>query len=121
MKCKAKRSNGMQCQANAMHKSQYCFRHSNETQPEALQASSNGGKAKRQHTYLGKPMKLKTPEDIKKLMARSINKLWSGEMPAGNPAGALGYLAKIFLEAYEKSELELRMEAIEKRLAQEKV
>jgi len=121
MKCKAKRLDGAKCQANAIHNSQYCFRHSQETQPEALQASSNGGKAKRQHTYLGTTMKLKTPEDIKKLMARSINKLWSGEIPAGNPAGALGYLAKIFLEAYEKSELEIRLDAVEKRLAQEKL
>ena len=39
-------------------------------------------------------------------------------MPAGNPAGALGYLSKIFLEAYEKSELETRIETIEKRLEQ---
>jgi len=118
MKCKATRSDNMKCQANAMHDSHYCFRHSKDMEAKATQASSNGGKAKRQYLCLGNPMKIKTPEDIKKLMARSINKLWSGEMPAGNPAGALGYLAKIFLEAYEKSELEIRMEAIENRLDQ---
>jgi len=121
MKCKAKRADGGQCQANTIHRGQYCFRHNKEMQPEALQASSNGGKGKRQHTYLGKPMRLKTPEDIKRLMARSINKLWSGEMPASNPAGSLGYLAKIFLEAYEKSELEIRLEAVEKRLEEIKI
>jgi len=120
MKCKANRADNTKCQANAMHESHYCFRHSKKTVNEALQASSNGGKAKRQYLCLGKPMSIKTPKDIKRLMARSINKLWSGEMPAGNPAGALGYLAKIFLEAYDKSELEIRMEAIEKRLDQMK-
>jgi len=121
MKCKKTKSDETRCQAYAMHDSQYCFRHNRNTKGEALEASSNGGKAKKQYLYLGKPMKIKTPEDIKRLMAKSINKLWIGEMPASNPAGSLGYLAKIFLEAYEKSDLETRIEELEKRLDQQKI
>lgn len=120
MKCKAKKSDGTRCKANTMYDSNYCFRHNKKVKEQAFQASSNGGKAKRQYHRLGRKMKLETPEDIKKLMSKSINKLWIGEMPANNPAGALGYLAKIFLEAYEKSDLETRIEELEKRLDQQK-
>jgi len=116
MKCQAKKLDGTQCNAHAMGGSKYCFRHNKEVKKDALQASSEGGKAKRQYHKLGKALKLQSPEDIKNLMGKAINKLWTGKMPANNPAGSLGYLAKIFLEAYDKSELEERFEELEKRL-----
>ena len=88
---------------------------------QARRASSDGGRAKWQYHVLGSPTRLKTPKDIQNLMARAINSLWTGKMPAGNPAGALGYLSKIFLEAYEKSELEIRLEQLEKRMEEAKL
>ena len=118
MKCKTIKSDGTNCQAYAMQNNKHCFRHNAQTQREATQASSKGGKAKKQYLTLGKPMKIKTPKDIKLLMEKSINKLWVGEMPASNPAGALGYLAKIFLEAYEKDDLEVRIEQLEEKISQ---
>jgi hypothetical protein len=116
MKCKAKRTDGKPCQARAMQGSNYCFRHNPEVKSEALEASSRGGSAKRQYTKLGNAVRLETPHDIKKLMGKAINNLWTGKMPASNPAGSLGYLAKIFLESYEKSELESRLERLESRV-----
>ncbi|OGY20799.1 MAG: hypothetical protein A3A65_01335 [Candidatus Chisholmbacteria bacterium RIFCSPLOWO2_01_FULL_49_14] len=104
-----------------MHGGVYCFRHDQETREQALSASSDGGKAKRQYHQLGRRMKLDTPEDIKRLMEKALNSLWTGKMPANNPAGSLGYLAKTFLDAYDKSELETRVEELEKRLDQAKV
>ena len=121
MKCGIIKSDGEKCEANALHGRDRCYRHNTGTKREALQSSSKGGQAKRQYTYLGTATRLKTPKDIQNLMARAINSLWSGKMPAGNPAGALGYMAKIFLEAYEKSELEMRLEALERRLDQAKL
>lgn len=116
MKCKANKKDGNRCNANSMRGSEYCFRHNNEVKEEAHKASSNGGKAKRQYHKLGEKMKIETPKDIKKLMAEAINSLWTGNMPASNPAGSLGYLAKTFLEAHDKSELEKRVEELEKRI-----
>lgn len=118
MKCKAIKPDGTKCMAYSMRGSQYCFRHNKKLREQALQASSSGGKAKRQYHCLGRKMKIKTPEDIKRLMEKAINKLWTGKMPASNPAGSLGYLAKIFLDAHNQSELELRVEKLEKRLDQ---
>lgn len=116
MICQAKKLDGTQCRAYAMHDSKYCFRHNAMVKESARQASAEGGKAKRQYHNLGRSMKIQSPRDVKNLMGRAINKLWTGEMPASNPAGSLGYLAKTFLEAYEKCELEKRLDKLEKRL-----
>lgn len=116
MKCAFKKADGRKCMANAMHESTHCFRHNDEAKEQAMKASAIGGQARRQHVRLGGPVRLQTPDDIKKLMGRAINSLWTGKMQAGNPAGALGYLAKIFLEAHDQGELEKRLEVLEKRM-----
>lgn len=121
MKCSATKSDGAKCQANALQNSDACFRHDKAMKHQALRASSEGGQAKRQYVCLGAPARIKTPKDIQNLMSRAINSLWTGNMPSHNPAGALGYLAKIFLEAHDKSELEKRVELIEKRLEEAKI
>lgn len=121
MQCTATKSDGTACQAKTLKCGKVCYRHDQATRTEALRSSSEGGQAKRQYVRLGAPSRIKTPKDIQNLMARAINSLWTGKMPAGNPAGALGYLSKIFLEAYEKSELEMRLEALEKRMDEEKL
>lgn len=118
MKCKSIKSDGKRCRANAMRESLHCFRHNKTKKSEATQASTTGGQARRQYNRLGSSVRLKTPKDIQNLMAMAINSLWTGKMSSSNPAGSLGYLAKIFLEAYEKSELEERIELLEKRLDQ---
>lgn len=120
MKCKATKPDGSKCMAQAMLDSNFCFRHNKTVEREAIEASSIGGQARKQYIRLGSPTRLRSPKDIQNLMARAINSLWTGKMPSNNPAGALGYLAKIFLEAYEKSELEQRIELLEKRLEQTK-
>lgn len=99
-----------------MHGQSYCFRHNIESQSDAIEASSRGGKGNQQYHHLGKNLSVKTPADVKIIMEMAINSLWTGQMPASNPAGALGYLAKIFLEAHDKSVLELRVEALEKKI-----
>lgn len=118
MTCKAVTSDGARCQAHAMRDGGYCFRHNSKVKDQAYRASSDGGQAKRQYHRLGSKIKIETPADIKRLMAKALNRLWTGDMPASNPAGALGYLAKTFLDAHEKSELELRLENVEKRVDQ---
>jgi len=104
-----------------MHNSDFCFRHSDRTKEQALRASSDGGQAKRQYHQLGHRVNIQTPDDVKRLMAKALNSLWTGKMASTNPAGSLGYLAKIFLEAHDKSEMELRIDNLEKRLDQAKL
>ena len=118
MKCKAIKSDGSKCRAYVMHGSEFCFRHDKNESEQAHQASVDGGHARRSCNRLGVSVCVKTPKDIQRLMAKAINSLWTGKMPSGNPAGSLGYLSKVYLEAYEKSELEERMELLEKRFDQ---
>lgn len=116
MKCEAIKLNSERCNANSLRDGSFCFRHDNKQKNKARQASSNGGQSRRLYNRLGNHTRLETPKDIQNLMAKAINHLWTGRMPSNNPAGSLGYMAKIFLEAYEKSELEERVELLEKRL-----
>lgn len=116
MKCSYKKADGKKCKANAMHGVIYCFRHNGEVKEQAIKASAIGGHARRQNVRLGSSVRLDTPDDIKRLMEKAINSLWTGKMQASNPAGALGYMSKIFLEAHDKSELEKRLDLLEKRM-----
>lgn len=116
MQCQAIKSNKTRCNAHALHYGEYCFRHDKKAEKRAAEASSTGGKGNRQYIHLGNRMRIKTPSDVKFMMEKALNALWTGKMPSPNPAGSLGYLAKIFLEAHDKSELELRVEALEKKL-----
>lgn len=116
MKCNRTKLDGSKCQAFATNGSDTCYRHNVATKEQALEASSSGGKARRQYHQLGKKMKLESPKDIKKLMAKAINSLWTGNMPSNNPASSLGYLSKTFLDAHDKSDLEARVEDLEKRI-----
>jgi len=106
----------MKCQAYVITGSKFCFRHDSKQSSKARTASSKGGNARKTYIHLDHSISIKTPEDIKKLMALSLNKLLSGEMHASNPANSLGYLSKVFLEAYDKSDLEVRIVDIEKKL-----
>lgn len=121
MQCKATKSDKTPCRAHAMHEGDYCYRHNKEMAKQAARASSEGGKARRQYHSLGKSMKIETPDDIKLLIAEAINKLRTGQMHTNNPANSLGYLSKVFLEAHEKSSIEIRMAALEERLNQVKL
>ena len=121
MKCTATKANGKKCKANALRGGKYCYRHSDSMRERALGASSAGGRARRQYHYLGPQVELNTPQDIKKLMGRALNSLWTGKMSSSNPAGSIGYLAKIFLDAYDKGELESRIDGLEKRLDKAKL
>lgn len=67
MKCKSIKSNGKKCKANAMHESPYCFRHNISKKKEATQASSAGGRARKQYNCLGSSIQLETPKDIQNL------------------------------------------------------
>lgn len=121
MECHAKKIDGKRCKANALHGRNFCFRHDRAVKEKAIEASSKGGRSRRQYNELGTPLVLKSPKDIKTLMESAINSLWTGRMPSNNPAGGLGYLAKIFLESYSMSELERRIELMEERMDEAKI
>jgi hypothetical protein len=58
--------------------------------------------------------RLKTMEDVRRYLANLINRTEAGKVEPGT-AGKLGYLASILTRVIEGSDLEKRVEALEKR------
>ncbi len=121
MKCTYIKSNNEQCGANAIRGEDCCFSHNPNYGMEKQMAVTKGGLNRKSAQVYGSKIDINTPDDIKRLMAKAINSLWTGNMPASNPAGSLGYLSKVFLEAHDKSDLEARVEELEKRIERAKI
>lgn len=62
-------------------------------------------------------VKLKSSWDVSRLLAKTINQLLRGEITEQR-AGKVGYLANVLLRALEASDLEKRVEHLERRLDQ---
>ncbi|MEK7458333.1 MAG: hypothetical protein AAB612_02505 [Patescibacteria group bacterium] len=116
MQCQSTKSNGKPCKAQAVNESEFCFSHDPALREAKLEAVTNGGKARRQYLSINHPIEIKTIEDIKQLLAETIQGVWAGTISARQPANTLGFLARCYLDVYEKIEVEGRIIAIEKKL-----
>ena len=68
----------------------------------------------------GRAVRFKTIGDVSQFLGRTLNELKRGEIDI-NEARARGYLCNVLLSALKDSELEKRIEEIEKKLNQEKL
>jgi hypothetical protein len=117
MKCQFIKPDGTKCNANAMAGSNYCFNHNPATQKEKHLAVVKGGLAPKKFFLKNQgEVSLKTAGDAKNFLAKVINAVWVGEIPATPVANTLGFLVRCFLDAYEKAEIETRLDEIEQRL-----
>ena len=117
MKCTKTLDNGNQCQAHPVRGKKYCFRHEPSMTTKAQQASINGGtRRKVLHQRYGDAIEIQTPDDIKRLLADTINSVWQGDCPSNSPANTIGFLARCWLDAHDKTTLEERLEALEKKV-----
>lgn len=99
MQCKAIKPDGNQCKGYTINGSDYCYCHSKQN--KKIKGVGN----KKTKPKFGIKTKIKNPEDVKNLMEKAINAIWTGRMQTTNPASSLGYLSRIFLDAYDKAEL----------------
>lgn len=115
MKCQAIKFDGTPCEASSLTNGSYCFRHDPETKEVSLLASSRGGQNRRLQGQYGNPQQLQSPQDIKAFLSTVINSVWTGEIPV--PVGtSLGFLARCWLDAYEASETQSKLDGFEERL-----
>ena len=117
MKCAYIKPDGKQCNANATLNSNYCFSHNPDYAKQKALAVSRGGLNRKHYEAYGEALIIETPQDIKKLLGKVINHLWTGKMPSQNPANSIGFLARCFLSAHEASEVETRLTTLEDRLS----
>lgn len=117
MKCVHK-SNGIQCNANAMTDSKYCFAHNPETKERHLEASRKGGGVGIENDLvLLEPIDLTNPKAILYLLADVTNRTRKIN-PDGSmcvkTANCIGHLASKMIEAQKLISLEERLSKLEK-------
>lgn len=122
--CSGKTKTGKACQGYAVHGSDYCFTHSPDRAADRARANSKGGKARQGRNVgsVGTPDRIVTIEsvaDVLKVITDAINDCLKLENSIAR-ARALGGLAGAALKAFEVSELEARILALETRLEGQK-
>jgi len=113
--CAYIKENGVTCQAFQIDGSQYCFRHDPDSKEKRLLASRKGGENRRLQDQFGEPVALQSAEDVKTFLGLVINSVWTGQAPV--PLGtSMGFLTRCWLDAYDKSEIEKKLNDLEQRL-----
>lgn len=119
MKCTFIKENGIQCKANSQLESSYCFTHDPDKKEERALAVKKGGLApKKVSLNFQEDLVLDDAKDAKVLLAKIINGVWNGEIPATPVANTLGFLIRCFLDAHDKADIETRIETIENKIEQ---
>jgi len=116
MKCTFIKSDNQPCQAQAMNGSEFCFRHDPNSKELQLVASSKGGANRKLFKSYGEKIEIKSPKDVMELIGLTISGVWSGEIPAGQPANTIGFLSRCYLDVYEKTEIEERISKLEEKI-----
>ena len=112
--CKATRSDGEPCQAQAVNGSGFCYWHDPERRAEMLEASRRGGARRTVELPEAEPL---TAEKARALLAGVVEAVMSGALDPGT-ARTVGYLLQIEGRIREGHDLEKRVAALERALAE---
>lgn len=121
MQCKYLKLDGAQCQANATLNSDYCFTHDPNYSEEKALAVKQGGLNRKFFRVYGERVKIETPEDIRNLLAETINMIRTGKMPCSQPANSIGFLTRCWLDANDAAVTKIKIEEILNRLEEAKL
>lgn len=114
--CGARRVDGQPCQSWAVKGSPFCMAHDPLRAAAMAVARAEGGRARhgRRVGRVGEqaPVNLASLDDVLSLLAEAVNEV-RGMEPSINKARAVGYLASVWADCYEVSELARRIEALE--------
>lgn len=121
MQCKYIKPDQQRCRANAVLDSDYCFSHDPEYETEKALAVKQGGLNRRLVQNYGEEIIIETPEDIRNLLAETINMIRTGKMPCPQPANSIGFLARCWLDANDASITKAKLEEILNRLEEAKL
>jgi hypothetical protein len=113
--CAFMKLNGNQCLAKPMKGYEFCFRHNPVFKDKQRTSSQQGGLNRRLQGSFGRRVELKSPNDIKTLLNEAINAVWTGLAPV-QVGTSIGFLTRCWLDAYDRTEIEKRLEKIEETL-----
>lgn len=111
MLCKFIKTNGKQCQANALEGLSYCFFHEPSIADKRKKALSSGGKQRKKPVLL-EEIKINSIADVLPLLNKCINEVRTGELNSKN-ANTIGYLVNIVLETLKITEIDKRLKEVE--------
>lgn len=112
---------GTQCGGYATNGSAYCISHNPalaETKAEAVKKGGASEGYQKLNLDLA-PLTIQNPSDVVTAIVQTINEVRSGTLPP-KIASTLGYLLGIALKAFEVSELDSRLEVIERIILERK-
>ena len=114
--CCARKKDGSPCQSWAGAGSAFCITHDPARAAQLAEARRKGGRARhgRNVGSVGAqaPVNLASPNDVLNLLTEAVNEV-RGMEASINKARAVGYLASVWADCYETSELERRVAALE--------
>jgi len=115
--CKHIKADGKQCQSRAMLNSDYCYFHNPDVAEERQAANIRGGRGKRPRvdTPLGVTVKFESVDDVLRLLEVVTEAMLNGVIDQ-RVASTTAYLSNVVLRALESSEMEKRVEKLEKIL-----
>lgn len=113
-RCSATRVDGQPCSAYAMKTGPYCFTHDPDRDGDRSEARRAGGHARTAAVMPATPppVELRSATDVGALIGDTINMMLRGELDS-RTANAVGYLAGVWLKAWQAGELAERLARIE--------
>lgn len=112
-RCNFIKPNKIQCKAWAMVDSEFCFTHNPKMKKAKKEAVIKGGKSPRKNYNPLPVIELTNTKSVANLLTKVINEVRTGEIEL-RVANCIGYLTGHLIKALEISELEKRVEEIEK-------
>lgn len=121
MKCNHTKKSGETCEAYAVKDSEFCYFHNPDVSDEdKREVQSNGGKTKALTLKEALPeLALSKPSDAVLLVADTISRVRAGTLDI-RTANCLGFLSDKLLKAFEVSQLNERVEVIERVILERK-
>jgi len=105
------------CNAPALKDGEYCYWHSEKTKEQRKRSASKGGSRRRIHV---EDVPIETVEDVKHIIVEAINELrGSASENLVSKTRAIGYLASVLMDAFEKNDIENRISELEKILIEQ--
>ena len=116
-KCIFIKEDGQQCEGFAISGSEYCLSHDPYSKDIRTERAKSGGKSNSSQFVNDplEPINLKSASDISKALEKTINEVRTGKISI-KAANTLGYLLGIALKAYQVTELDTKLDSINKVL-----
>ena len=113
--CTYTKENGEQCGAYAVEGSKFCINHEPTMKATKLAAVQKGGEATSYEklALALPPLTIVNASDVVSAAIQTINEVRSGTLPP-KVASTIGYLLGVALKGFEQSELQNRVQTIER-------